>query len=231
MTQIEYAHLVLVEDDQALAEPLAELTVEFLSQQGYRLTHIADGAEVVDKISDLNPDCVILDIMLPGIDGIEVCRRLRNSYQGPIIFLTARNEQIDEILGLEVGGDDFLSKPVEPRVLLAHIRAHLRRQQKMVNQHAVVDTAKIELNTIKHTASYKGKELTINQPEFQLLQLLLEKGGIVSRDDIMLTIRGIEHDGISRTVDILVSELRKKIPDPEWIKTVRGKGYIWNGCH
>jgi len=227
MTQIEYAHLVLVEDDQALAE----LTVEFLSQQGYRLTHIADGAEVVDKISDLNPDCVILDIMLPGIDGIEVCRRLRNSYQGPIIFLTARNEQIDEILGLEVGGDDFLSKPVEPRVLLAHIRAHLRRQQKMVNQHAVVDTAKIELNTIKHTASYKGKELTINLAEFQLLQLLLEQGGIVSRDDIMLTIRGIEHDGISRTVDILVSELRKKIPDPEWIKTVRGKGYIWNGCH
>jgi len=227
MTQIEYAHLVLVEDDQALAE----LTVEFLSQQGYRLTHIADGAEVVDKISDLNPDCVILDIMLPGIDGIEVCRRLRNSYQGPIIFLTAKNEQIDEILGLEVGGDDFLRKPVEPRVLLAHIRAHLRRQQKAVNQHVTTDAAKIELNVIKHTATFQNKELNINQPEFQLLQLLLEKGGIVSRDDIMLTIRGIEHDGISRTVDILVSELRKKIPDPEWIKTVRGKGYIWNGRH
>jgi len=227
-TNIEYAHLVLVEDDTALAE----LTAEYLSQQGYKITTIDNGLEAVATIPELNADCVILDVMLPGLDGIEACRQLRSHYHGPIIFLTARGDSVDEILGLEVGGDDYLSKPVEPRLLLAHIRAHLRSNQR---QHQPFDVRAEPANSVqidekRNTIFIGDEELKISQPEYLLMKLFLQQqDSIVSRDDIMMCIRGIEHDGLSRTVDILISDLRKKLPDPEWIKTIRGRGYLWQG--
>lgn len=227
-TNIEYAHLVLVEDDAALAD----LTSEYLTQQGYKLTTIDNGPDAVAKIPTLDADCVILDVMLPGLDGMEVCRQLRGTYQGPIIFLTARGDSVDEILGLEVGGDDYLSKPVEPRLLLAHIRAHLRSNQRNYQSSDIPSQSVVQLqiDENRNTVSISGNELKVSQPEFLLLKLLLQqKDTIISRDDVMMCIRGIEHDGLSRTVDILVSDLRKKLPDPEWIKTIRGKGYIWQG--
>jgi DNA-binding response OmpR family regulator len=226
MSTIEYAHIALVEDDQALAD----LTQTFLESQGYRVTQFGDGPTAAAGIPTLNPDCVLLDIMLPGMDGIEVCRQLRAAYQGPILFMTAKGDPFDEVMGLEVGGDDYLSKPVEPRVLLAHIRAQLRRAMRTEPATEKPTREQFQVHASTESIYYQNEKLPLNQPEFNLLSLLLENtDGVVSRDDIMLAIRGIEHDGLSRAVDILVSDLRKKIPDPDWIKTVRGKGYVWQG--
>jgi DNA-binding response OmpR family regulator len=223
---IEYAHLVLVEDDQGLSQ----LIHEYFSLQGYRVTRISDGNEAIKQIPELLPECVILDIMLPGVDGIEVCRQVREHYHGPIIFLTAKGEQLDEILGLEVGGDDYLTKPVEPRRLLAHVRAHLRRQQQYVKSGDLRAPTRMTLDTKKEAAIYGDESISLSQAEFSFIHLIMSRAGdIVSRDEIMMETRGVEHDGVSRAVDILVSELRKKLPDPEWIKTVRGKGYSWHG--
>ncbi len=220
----DYAHIALVEDDQALAQ----LTKTYIEKQGYRVTHFSDGHSAVAQIPKLQPDCVLLDIMLPGIDGVEVCRQLRSDYQGPIIFLTAKGDALDEILGLEVGGDDYLTKPVEPRLLLAHIRAHLRRSQREPTAEPASQKPAFRVFAEAEIIEYQGQKLPLSQPEFRLLQLLLNsQGQSVSRDQVMLAVRGIEHDGYSRTVDILVSDLRKKLPNPEWIKTIRGKGYVW----
>lgn len=225
-TNIEYAHLVLVEDDLALAE----LISEFFCLQGYRVTHFDNGNDAVEQIPEILPECVVLDIMLPGIDGIEVCRRVREQYHGPIIFLTAKGEQLDEILGLEVGGDDYLTKPVEPRRLLAHVRAHLRRQQHYAKAGDLIPPKKLTLDTVRECAIYSDTTIHLSQAEFAFMHLIMSRAGkIISRDEIMLETRGVMHDGVSRAVDILVSELRKKLPNPEWIKTVRGKGYSWQG--
>lgn len=227
MTTIEYAHIALVEDDHALAE----LTKTFLETQGYRISVYADGPTAVSAIPESQPDCVLLDIMLPGMDGIEVCRNIRSTFTNPIIFMTAKGDPFDEVMGLEVGGDDYLSKPVEPRVLLAHIRAQLRRHQRST-QTPVEQERSSEFQIQKNTESifYKQQKLPLSQPEFNLLALLLENpDSVITRDEIMLAIRGIEHDGLSRTVDILISDIRKKLPDADWIKTVRGKGYVWQG--
>ncbi len=223
-SQFEYAHIALVEDDLALAQ----LTATYIEKQGYRVSHFTDGNEAVSQIPIQQPDCVLLDIMLPGMDGVEVCRQLRNHYQGPIIFLTAKGDALDEILGLEVGGDDYLAKPVDPRLLLAHIRAHLRRSQREPVSPATDTNAEFRVFAEAETIECNGQKLSLSQPEFRLLRLLLDSNGqTVNRDQVMLAVRGIEHDGYSRTVDILVSDLRKKLPNPEWIKTIRGKGYIW----
>lgn len=226
MTEIEYAHLALVEDDIALAD----LTETFLAAQGYRVTRFSDGPSASEGIPSLNPDCVLLDIMLPGFDGVEVCRRIRPAFKGPIIFLTAKGDPFDEVLGLEVGGDDYLSKPVEPRVMLAHIRAQLRKIERQAAVNAPTANQAIKLQSNTESAFLNGENLELNQAEFQLLKLLLKsQSQIVSRDEVMMAVRGIEHDGLSRVVDILVSDLRKKLPSPDWIKTVRGKGYVWQG--
>jgi len=222
---IEYAHIALVEDDKALAK----LTAAYLNKEGYRVTILSDGPDALAKIPILNPDCVLLDIMLPGMDGVEVCRRLRSNYFGPIIFLTAKGDQLDEILGLEVGGDDYLAKPVEPRLLLAHIRAHIRRIERPASIVAESEN-EFEIDLARESICYQGKSLLLSQPEFHLLNVLINNANtIVSRDQVMLAVRGIEHDGYSRAVDLLVSEVRKKLANPEWIKTIRSKGYIWQG--
>lgn len=229
MHDIEYAHIALVEDDVQLAN----LTKTFLEKEGYRVTILSDGQQAVSQMMGLAPDCVLLDIMLPGIDGMEVCRQIRKDYQGPIIFLTAKGDQLDEILGLEVGGDDYLAKPVDPRRLLAHIRAHLRRTERLPSTTVTNSSSekRFTVQQLTETVLLDNVDLKLSQPEFRLMNLLLSStDAIISRDDVMLAVRGIEHDGYSRTVDILVSDLRKKLPDPEWIKTIRGKGYVWQGA-
>lgn len=222
---IEYGHIVLVEDDQGLAE----LTCAYLSKQGYRMTHIDNGPEAIERIVQLNPDCVLLDVMLPGTDGVEVCRQVRPHYSGPIVFLTAKDDTIDEIMGLEVGGDDYLIKPVDPRKLLARVRAHLRRQPSTPVSESSAQ-ATITFDDIDHRMLIGDTAISYPEPEYKLVKLLVEHAqSPIDRDTIMLTLRGIEYDGLSRTVDILISGVRKKLPDPEWIKTLRGKGYIWVG--
>jgi DNA-binding response OmpR family regulator len=224
-TDFEYANICLVEDDAGLAD----LTASYLESHGYNVSVIADGLEAVKRIPEEAPDIVILDIMLPGLDGMAVCQKIRPSYSGPILFLTARGDSIDEILGLEIGGDDYLAKPVEPRRLLARVRAMLRRNKTIqANTPNQTGSHAFQFNAVKQEVYYHDQQLELSQPEFRLLHCLYEaQGSIVSRDEIMKKIRGIEYDGISRTADILVSEVRKKLPAGEWIKTIRGQGYTW----
>ncbi|MBU2863805.1 response regulator transcription factor [Reinekea forsetii] len=224
-TDFEYANICLVEDDAGLAD----LTATYLESHGYSVDVIANGLEAVKRIPETNPDLVILDIMLPGLDGMAVCQKLRQSFYGPILFLTARGDSIDEILGLEIGGDDYLAKPVEPRRLLARVRAMLRRQTAETSKtFGVQGQSDFKFDKVKQEVYFQDSRVELTQPEFRLLLCLKEaQGKIVSRDDIMKTIRGIEYDGVSRTADILVSEVRKKLPQGEWIKTIRGQGYTW----
>lgn len=221
-----YGRLVLVEDDIALSD----LTRQYLTREGFEVHTVADGLQAPDRIQAWAPDLVILDIMLPGQDGLEVCRQIQRFYQGPILFLTARGESLDEILGLELGADDYLTKPVEPRVLLARIKAHLRRSRRIkapagVSDGTVLDWLNVDKRNLKVTC--QGRDVELTQPEFNLLCLLYDQPGVIhSRDDIMKALRGIEYDGVSRTVDILVSGIRQKLGLENAIRTVRGKGYL-----
>ncbi|WP_084649401.1 response regulator transcription factor [Saccharospirillum impatiens] len=225
-TPVSYGRLALVEDDVALSD----LTRQYLTREGFEVLTVADGLQAPERIQAWNPDLVILDIMLPGQDGLEVCRQIQRFYQGPILFLTARGESLDEILGLELGADDYLTKPVEPRVLLARIKAHLRRSRRIndrpgAGDGALLDWLNVDKRNLKVTC--QGRDVELTQPEFNLLCLLYDQPGVIhSRDDIMQSLRGIEYDGVSRTVDILVSGIRQKLGLENAIRTVRGKGYL-----
>lgn len=219
-----YATLVLVEDDAALSQ----LIEQYLKREGFRVVPVDNGLAAPDVIKAHQPELVILDVMLPGQDGLEVCRQIQHFYHGPILFLTARGETLDEVLGLELGADDYMTKPVEPRVLLARIKAHLRRARRYDGKRPsrsglgwlTVDKRNLRVHC-------QGKEIDLTQPEFDLLVLLYDQPGVIfSRDDIMKALRGIEYDGVSRGVDILVSGLRQKLGLDQAIKTVRGKGYL-----
>lgn len=203
------------------------------------------GDTAEEAILTLKPDLVILDVMLPGKSGFDVCRDIRAHYLEPILIMTASEDNIDEIIGLELGADDYLSKPVEPRRLLARIRALLRRKQPSPPQ---TNTSSEEFSSPIKSSQLVFGELFIdagkrsvtlnNQPidfstaEFDLLWLLATNAGtILSRDDILNSLRGISFDGLDRSIDARISRLRKKLqedPDtPTWIKTVRGKGYLF----
>lgn len=225
-SQTSYGRLVLVEDDVALSD----LTRQYLTREGFEVMTVSDGLQAPDRIQAWAPDLVILDIMLPGQDGLEVCRQIQRFYRGPILFLTARGESLDEILGLELGADDYLTKPVEPRVLLARIKAHLRRSRRRndwsdVSDGSVLDWLNVDKRNLRVTC--QGRDIELTQPEFNLLCLLYDQPGVIhSRDEIMKSLRGIEYDGVSRTVDILVSGIRQKLGLENAIRTVRGKGYL-----
>ncbi|GGX50467.1 response regulator transcription factor [Saccharospirillum salsuginis] len=226
-TTDHYATLLLVEDNANLAE----LMQHFLEDSGYHVTVIADGTVARDHIIEHQPDLTILDIMLPGMDGLAVCRQVRPHYKHPIIILTAKNDPIDEILGLELGADDYLTKPVEPKLLVSRVRAHLRRalefNQALSGSPDREEPSPIDVDHRNRLAYCWDEPLDLTTPEFNLLALLHSKPGhIFTRDDIMKALRGIEYDGQSRAIDMLVSSLRSKLPFKEAIKTVRSKGYF-----
>lgn len=231
-----YGQLLLVEDDRRLSR----LTAAYLEQQGYTVEQLADGDIAAARIPEAQPDLVILDIMLPGRDGLEVCRQVRHQYQGPIILLTARDQAMDEVLGLEVGADDYLTKPVEPERLLARIRAHLRRAREFTgtpqsDSAVVVPDARpgrqpietvIQVHEQDREIWCQGRRLHLHRPEYDLLTLLLSRPGhLFSRDELSLALRGVAYDGASRHIDILVSGVRQAIGQPAVIKTVRNRGY------
>ncbi|MFN4236786.1 MAG: response regulator [Vogesella sp.] len=224
--------LLLVEDDQRLAE----LVRVYLSKHGYEVLHHARGDTAADTILAENPDLVILDVMLPGKDGFEVCRDIRPRYHGRILMMTARDEEIDEILGLELGADDYLTKPVEPRRLLARIRALLRRSDSDAGQASEdgrIVFGQFSISQATREAMLGSDALDLTTAEFDLLWLLASHAGeILSRDDIMNALRGIGFDGLDRSIDARISRLRKKLGDnpdtPTRIKTVRGKGYLFS---
>ena len=223
--------ILLVEDDPKLASVVSE----YLSQNGFTILHEARGDQGARKILEGHPDLVILDLMLPGMDGIEVCRTVRQKYHGPIVMLTARDEDIEQVVGLEIGADDYITKPVLPRLLLARIRALLRRVQPPSHRSSLKAPIELDgllINPANRSVTLLGEMVDCTTTEFDLLHLLARHAGeILSRDDIYQALTGIEYDGLDRTVDIKISRLRKLLKDnpdnPKRIKTVRGKGYLF----
>ncbi|MCK5828810.1 MAG: winged helix-turn-helix domain-containing protein [Methylococcales bacterium] len=226
--------LLLIEDDVRLAE----LIRDYIEQQGFQVKIQYRGDRAVAEFNPQLTDIVILDLMLPGLDGLQVCQQIRQTFDGPILILTAKNSDIDHVMGLELGADDFVTKPIEPPVLLARLRALIRRDRKNTK---LIETTKkttelhfgtLFLNQKAQQVSLQKINIELTTQEFYLLWLLAENAGkILSRDQIFTHIRGIEYDGLDRSVDVRISHLRKKLQDhseqPKRLKTVWGKGYLF----
>ncbi len=225
-------HVFLVEDDDSLAS----LVKDYLELQGYQVSVESHGDKATERILAEKPDIVILDIMLPGKNGLDICRELRSQIDIPVMMLTARTDEIDQVVGLEVGADDYICKPVQPRLLMARINALLRRAQQIT---APVEETTNELtfgqlvvHATKQEVHFAGEpiELTTNETEL-LIHFAQNADQVLSRDDLLSQLRGFGYDGLDRTVDMLVSRLRKKLGDdpakPKRIKTVWKKGYLF----
>jgi DNA-binding response OmpR family regulator len=221
--------LLIIDDDAKLNQ----LLKDFLKDFGYAVVTATHPARGLKKLKQASPDLVILDIMLPDMDGFEVCRAIRLDSNVPIIMLTARGEVTDKVVGLELGADDYLAKPFEPRELVARIQSVLRRTQQLGdNQKLTFDRLTIDLD--KRLAMLDGEELDLTTNEFTALALLARNAGkVLNRDQILQELRGIDCDAFNRSVDIAVSRLRQKLNDdprsPEFIKTVWGSGYVFIG--
>jgi len=227
--------LLLVEDDEKLAAVMGE----YLAKHGFCVAMEYRGDRAVDTIVTSQPDLVILDIMLPGKDGFEVCREIRPFYHGPVLMLTARDEEMDQVVGLELGADDYICKPVQPRLLLARIKAVLRRirpvERAASGHNPVLCHAGLTIDPSIREVRLNNEVLGLTTAEFDLLLLLaINVGKILSRDTILQATRGIDYDGIDRSIDLRISRLRRKIGDspeqPSLIKTVRGQGYLFTGA-
>ncbi|MEZ7275799.1 response regulator [Pseudoalteromonas sp. 68 DY56-GL68] len=223
--------IFLVEDDLALSC----LIRDFLERYQFNVSVFSNGAEAAKEILRCQPDLVILDIMLPGMNGLDVCRQIRSEYRGFIMMQTALDDDIDQMLGLEIGADDYIVKQVQPRLLLTRINALLRRSQRANpyhpndEVHAAIECGPLVINLSNRSVTLNRHSVELTSAEFELLVLLARSiGKVVSRDDIIQTIRGFEYDGLDRSIDRRVSRLRKKLhmyhPE-EMIKTVRGLGY------
>jgi DNA-binding response OmpR family regulator len=226
--------ILVVEDDPKLAG----LVQEYLQSSGFTVSVEPRGDRAPKRILEEQPDIAILDIMLPGKDGLTVCREIRSQYKGQILMLTARSDEVDEVVGLEIGADDYMAKPVRPRLLLARIHALLRRAPKP-QEHQVFSgsgSGRIEIGALivdaaSRTVHVGGCAVDLTTAEFDLLWLLaVHAGEVVSRDRIYSELRGVEYDGLDRSFDLRVARLRKKLGDrgqePQMIKSVRGVGYI-----
>jgi DNA-binding response OmpR family regulator len=222
--------ILLVEDDLRLAD----LTARYLQQNGLTVAVESRGDHAIARFQREQPRIVLLDWMLPGKDGVTICRELRQIYQGPILIFTAKDADIDQVIALESGADDFLSKPVDPMVLLARIRALLRRLE--IPQDAGETAADIVLGSLRisqtsHQVWLDEHEVLLTTREFELLLVLArEAGTILSREMLFKYLRGIDYDGLDRSIDGRISKLRRKLGDnahsPTRIKTVWGKGYL-----
>jgi DNA-binding response OmpR family regulator len=227
--------ILVVEDELVLREAL----VYNLAKQGYDVADAADGTTAVEVAREENPDLILLDIMLPGLDGFEVCRVLRQEFNLPIIMLTARDDEVDKVVGLEVGADDYLTKPFSMRELLARVRAQLRRVRLLREEFAgdaeggdiqEPEAGDLVVDVERREIRLKGALLSLKPKEYELLSYMVEHAGrVLSRDQLLEDVWGWDFTGGSRTVDVHVRWLREKIEDdpadPERIVTVRGVGY------
>jgi len=220
--------VLLVEDDPRLAE----LVTEYLSGYEFTVELATRGDVALDSFKDGKPDIVVLDLMLPGMDGMVVCRQIRDISDVPILILTAREDTYDEVSGLEQGADDFVNKPVQPRVLLARLRALLRRAQpKAASDSRVLEFGALRIVTTDRSVSWRGEPCVLSNTEYKLLLVLAEAAGrVLSRDELLKKMRGIEFDGLDRSIDNSISKLRRKFDDTvsEKIKTVWGEGYLFS---
>lgn len=236
------ARILVVEDDIKLSSQIER----FLVRYQYQVEIQNHGVAAIDQILETQPDVVILDLMLPGADGFDICRAVRAHFSGAILMLTASEDDMDHVAGLELGADDFLIKPIHPRVLLAHIKLLLRKQQakpaiSMASTASVSESnsrntpivfGALTLHPLQRVVSLDGSGVPLTPAEFDVLHLLVTRAEeVVSREEMLRQLRGIEYDGLDRSVDVKVSALRRKLGDnlsqPRKIITVRAKGYLF----
>ena len=219
--------VMLVEDDARLAE----LVMEYLSGYEFAVELVTRGDTALERFKALSPDVVVLDLMLPGLDGMVVCRQIREVSEVPILILTAREDSYDEVSGLEQGADDFVNKPVQPRVLLARLRALMRRTQAKGADARVLQFGALRIVTTDRSVVWRDEVCVLSNTEYKLLLVLAEAAGrVLSRDALLKKMRGIEFDGMDRSIDNCISKLRRKFDDAdsEKIKTVWGEGYLFS---
>ncbi len=225
--------ILLVEDDLKLAA----LVKEYLESDQFEVDVESRGDTAANRILTDKHDLVILDVMLPGLDGFEVCKRVRPDFDGPILMLTARSEEVDEVIGLETGADDYMSKPVRPRLLLARMRTLLRRVQlnetprTISEECALIELTNLQIDATKRSVLLKGHPIYLTTAEFDLLWFLAQRPGeVVTRDQIFEKVIGMPYDGLDRSADLRITRLRKKLGDdgkqPSRIKSIRSVGYL-----
>ncbi|GAA4348407.1 winged helix-turn-helix domain-containing protein [Kangiella taiwanensis] len=222
--------ILLVEDDEKLSSMMAD----FLRSHNFNVMVEGHGNRAIEFIEQNPPRAIILDVMLPGSDGFTICRTVRPKYQGPILMLTSLSDEIDEIAGLENGADDYLSKPVKSHVLLAHLRALLRRIESddpTPDHEKIINAGNIAINAQNRSVICDGTEVHLTTAEYNLLWLLAERSGeVVSREELHRKTFKLEYDGTDRSIDLRISRLRRKLGDdpklPYIIKTIRGEGYL-----
>ncbi len=228
---IRLSHKILVVDDE---KPIADILQFNLEREGYEVVCAYDGEQAIQVAHQERPDLILLDIMLPHKDGMEVCRELRNYYNMPIIMLTAKDSEIDKVLGLELGADDYVTKPFSNREVIARVKANLRRHQKNDEQSPGeshdIKIGKLVIHPDAYTVTRDGDEIELTHREFELLHYLARHiGQVMTREHLLETVWGYDYYGDVRTVDVTVRRLREKIEenpsDPKWIVTRRGVGY------
>jgi len=232
--------IMLVEDDNKLAS----LLHDYLSNFGFDVVVVHSGIDAVEKILSIQPSLVVLDLMLPGLDGLSVCRKVRSQFSGRILMLTASGDDMDQVAALEIGADDFVQKPIQPRVLLARIKNLLRRDQGSteattsaeLNQASRSDKEKafgsLWLNESLQRCKLNDELVPLTPSEFLLLWHLVKHAEqVLSREELLQSLRNIEYDGLDRSVDNKIAQIRKKLKDdanrPQGVITVRGKGYMF----
>ena len=225
---------VLVVDDDA---GIRDLLADYLAKQGLAVATARDGKEMDERLAAFHPDLIVMDLMMPGEDGLALTRRVKAARDVPVIMLSARGEDIDRIVGLEVGADDYLAKPFNPRELLARIRAVLRRGAGGAKAESGEDEVSrfgpFALNLASQSLSREGQDIPLTQAEFTLLKLFVEHPNrALSRDQIMDWLKGFDRDPFDRSIDVRVTRLRKKLEDdpanPVYIRTVWGQGYLFS---
>jgi DNA-binding response OmpR family regulator len=218
---------VLVVDDE---EHILELARLYLSREGYQVDSVADGAQALARFAQAKPDLVVLDIMLPGVDGLTICREIRKQSQVPIIMLTARDEVTDKVVGLELGADDYLTKPFHPQELVARAKALLRRTRQEPDQPEVIRAGGLEIDLARHEVRHGEARIQLRPKEFDLLALLARHPGrVYQRTELLDLVWGYDFPGYTRTVDVHIQQVREKlsgagVTDPS-IDTVWGVGY------
>jgi two-component system response regulator RegX3 len=219
--------ILIVEDEPALSEPLAFL----LEREGYEPTIVADGPSAIAEFERNGSDLILLDLMLPGLPGTEVCREIRSRSSVPIIMLTAKDSEIDIVVGLELGADDYVTKPYSTRELLARIRAILRRRvDEDDDQESVLESGTVRMDIDRHTVAVDGRETPMPLKEFELLEVLLRNSGrVLTRGQLIDRVWGADYYGDTKTLDVHIKRIRSRIEsnpsEPTMLVTVRGLGY------
>ena len=215
---------ILIVDDEPNIIELAKL---YLEREGFKVEGVSTGKDALTRQETGKPDLIVLDLMLPDIDGFDVCRRIRAKSNVPILMLTARKEDVDKIIGLELGADDYLTKPFNPRELVARVKAILRRNQSPTKPSSTLSLGKLTIDTARHEVTIDGKPVSLRTKEFALLVTMAQNSGIVfSREKLLEMVWGYDYYGETRTVDVHINHLRDKIAGSGVdIETLRGSGY------